>query len=64
MSWNLPPGWADVLSEELRQPYFARLQAFVEHERQHGVVYPASEDVFAALAQTRTVVPLTIPRTP
>jgi uracil-DNA glycosylase len=40
------------LADEVGQPYWARLQAFVEGERQEYAVYPAAEDVLAALALT------------
>jgi uracil-DNA glycosylase len=44
--------WNPVLKAELEQPYWAELQQFVQHERAAGPVYPAAEDVFAALHQT------------
>mgnify|MGYP001105900130 CR=1 FL=1 len=44
--------WNPVLREELAQPYWAELQAFVDAERSRHEVYPPSEQVFAALHQT------------
>lgn len=44
--------WNPVLRGELDQPYWNELQSFVATERATQVVYPASGDVFAALART------------
>ncbi len=44
--------WNPVLRTELEQPYWAELQAFVEDERARHQVYPARDQVFAALHQT------------
>jgi len=53
--------WNPVLRAELEQPYWAPLQRFVADERARAAVYPAAEDVFAALhttsyASTRVVI--------
>ncbi|SCD31240.1 Uracil-DNA glycosylase [Streptomyces sp. LcepLS] len=48
----LPASWSGVLGEELEQPYFAELMAFVAAEREAGPVYPPQEQVFAALDAT------------
>jgi uracil-DNA glycosylase len=48
----IPSGWRDVLDAEVHQPYFQRLQEFVDKERKHRVVYPPGPDVFNALAYT------------
>jgi uracil-DNA glycosylase len=53
--------WNPVLRAELAKPYWQELQAFVAGERGRHPVYPAVEDVFAALhltprAGTRVVI--------
>src|SRR5665213_52006 len=49
---DLPPGWRDVLKDELAKPYFARLQAFLKQERAGHAVYPPESEVYAALRCT------------
>ena len=44
--------WNPILRAELAKPYWAELQQFVAAERGRGAVYPAHEDVFAALHLT------------
>jgi len=44
--------WNPVLREQLAQPYWAELQRFVAEERARGPVYPAPDEVFAALHLT------------
>jgi uracil-DNA glycosylase len=44
--------WNPVLRAQLEQPYWAELQQFVAAERAQGPVYPAHEEVFAALHLT------------
>ena len=44
--------WNPVLRAELAKPYWPELQRFVAEERQRGPVYPAPEEVFAALHLT------------
>jgi uracil-DNA glycosylase len=51
----LPPpktDWNPVLRGEFAKPYWAELQSFVAAERARGQVYPAHDDVFAALHLT------------
>ncbi len=53
--------WNPLLREQLDQPYWAELRAFVEDERRRGPVYPPAADEFAALhltsyASTRVVI--------
>lgn len=52
MTPPIPAGWQAVLSEEVKKPYFARLQAFLEQEREQYTVFPPREDVFNALELT------------
>lgn len=49
---DLPPSWQAVLADELEQPYFAQLAAFVDQERATHTVYPPEQDVFNALKLT------------
>ncbi len=44
--------WNPILRAELDKPYWQELQAFVVAERAGALVFPASEDVFAALHLT------------
>ena len=58
---GLPPDWAEVLADELTQPYWTDLQRFVATEREEHEVDPAPQDVFAAfkatpLAEVRVVI--------
>ncbi len=50
----LEPSWQEVLKEELKQPYMARLAAFVEKEYATAPVpiYPPKELIFNAFTQT------------
>ena len=44
--------WNPLLREQFAQPYWAELQQFVAAERAAGPVYPAPDEVFAALHLT------------
>lgn len=44
--------WNPILRTEFAKPYWAELQQFVVAERQHDVVYPPHDEVFAALHLT------------
>jgi uracil-DNA glycosylase len=44
--------WNPVLRQELSEPYWAPLQRFVAAERARHAVYPAPDEVFAALHLT------------
>lgn len=50
----MPPrtDWNPALRDQLEQPYWAELMAFVEHERAEHTVYPPRDEVFAALHLT------------
>src|SRR5262245_51705619 len=54
MNLNLPPSWRDALSKEFDKPYFRALSKFVDEERRAlpSGIYPAPEQVFAALQFT------------
>jgi len=44
--------WNPLLRGEFDKPYWQRLQQFVKEEREHATVYPAHDEVFAALHHT------------
>ena len=46
---RLPESWRPLLADELTQPYFVRLDAFVAAERAAHTVFPPEEDSFNAL---------------
>jgi uracil-DNA glycosylase len=46
---RLPESWCPILADELTQPYFVRLDAFVAAERAAHTVFPPEKDVFNAL---------------
>lgn len=48
----LPADWLAVLENEFRQPYWAKLQAFLAEERDSTTVFPPEEEVFAAFQST------------
>lgn len=53
MDIQLDETWKMVLRDELREPYVARLLAFVRQERElHPPIYPPQELVFNAFNQT------------
>ncbi len=49
---KLPASWQKHLAAELDKPYFEKLREFLTQERQQGQVFPAEDDVFAALEYT------------
>ncbi len=52
MRVQLPADWRAVLGGELKQPYFKKLQEFVDKERAEHTVYPPEQDVFNAFTFT------------
>lgn len=52
MAQPIPEGWQHILAGEVAKPYYQELQAFVRRERVQHTVYPAEENVYAALALT------------
>jgi len=48
----IPSGWRKVLSVEIKNPYYQKLQKFLEKERQKYNIFPSEQDVFAALKLT------------
>jgi uracil-DNA glycosylase len=49
---NLPESWQHLLIEEFEQPYFQKLEQFVDNERTQNTVFPPEQDVFNALNYT------------
>jgi uracil-DNA glycosylase len=49
---DIPSSWQTMLAGELEQPYFQKLAAFVDAERQQHKVFPPEQDVFNALKTT------------
>lgn len=49
---QLPASWQPILADEVAQPYFQKLTAFVDEERQAHSVFPPDGDVFNALRYT------------
>ena len=52
MKSSLPRSWQLVVGEELKKPYFHKLQDFVAEERAEYTVYPPEDHVFTALRLT------------
>ena len=52
MSDQLPPLWHDLLAHEMSEPYWLKLQNFVDAERQVTNVYPPLGATFRAFALT------------
>jgi uracil-DNA glycosylase len=50
---SIPPDWRSVLAETLADPKMLELEDYVARQRAEYDVYPAAEDVFAALRLTR-----------
>jgi uracil-DNA glycosylase len=48
----MPTDWNPILRGEFEKPYWKELQSFVRDERARHTVYPAHDDVFAALHRT------------
>lgn len=49
----LPNDWHHLLADQLQQPYFAALMAFVAEERAQYQVFPKEQNVFRAFQLTR-----------
>lgn len=49
---KLPASWQEKLSDEFTQPYFQKLQEFLETERAEHQVFPPEADVFNAFQYT------------
>ncbi len=49
---KLPATWRPVLADEIKKPYFLKLEKFLEEERRAHTVYPPEQEVFTALKLT------------
>jgi uracil-DNA glycosylase len=49
---KLPAPWLPALAAEIEKPYYRELAAFLATERATKTIFPAEQDVFAALALT------------
>ena len=52
MRVELPPDWSREIGTEREKPYFEKLSAFVNAERQAHEVFPAEPDMFTAMNTT------------
>lgn len=52
MTPPIPSGWTQVLSDEVKKPYYLALQDFLAKERAKYTIYPPEPDVFNALKLT------------
>lgn len=52
MSLDIPAAWQPFLQDQLEQPYWAALEAFVAAERAQHTVFPPPDRVFTALEAT------------
>jgi uracil-DNA glycosylase len=52
MKPKLPSSWQAVIGGEFDKPYFHKLQAFVDEEREKYTVYPPRDEVYSALKLT------------
>lgn len=52
MKKEIGGSWEPYLQHEFDQPYFQKLEQFVDHERQTKQVFPAEDNVFAAFRLT------------
>jgi uracil-DNA glycosylase len=52
MSHPIPTGWRRVLADEIKKPYYQKLQQFLKKERQRHKIFPPENEVFAALKLT------------
>lgn len=49
---QIPAGWRRVLADEIKKPYYQKLQKFLEKEKQKHTIFPPAKEVFAALKLT------------
>jgi uracil-DNA glycosylase len=47
-----PDSWQPILNDQIDQPYFQKLAAFVAEERQNHTIFPPKGEVFTALELT------------
>jgi len=52
METTLPNDWQEFVGQETKKPYFEKLGAFVDAERQKYTVYPKESEVFSSMEYT------------
>ena len=45
--------WQAILASEFQQPYYQKLQTFVNEEYQSQTIYPKKENIFVARKTTK-----------
>jgi uracil-DNA glycosylase len=48
----LPVSWRRVLADEIKKPYYQKLNKFLEKEKQKYNIFPAEKEIFAAFKLT------------
>ncbi|BBH21175.1 uracil-DNA glycosylase [Paenibacillus baekrokdamisoli] len=61
MTVSFSNDWADILHDEIGQPYFQQLYSYLSDQYKSTTIYPQAEDIFNALhytafAETRVVI--------
>lgn len=49
---SIPSSWQPVLAEEIKKPYFQKLQNFLTEARKTETIFPAESDIFSAFELT------------
>ncbi|MEO5929104.1 MAG: uracil-DNA glycosylase [Candidatus Kapaibacterium sp.] len=49
---GIPASWRKTLAGEMEEPYFKKLEEFVDEQRRESTVFPPEKDVFSALKIT------------
>lgn len=52
MNVDIPRAWHPRIAEEIKKPYFRKLEAFVDEERRTHVVFPPEAEMWTAFALT------------
>jgi len=49
---QIPAGWRRALVDEIKKPYYQKLQKFLDKDRQKHKIFPPEKEIFAALKLT------------
>jgi len=52
MTPPIPASWQPTLTSETEQPYYHKLQQFLDHERREHTIFPPDNQIFTALELT------------
>jgi len=52
MTPPIPTSWQPTLTSETEQPYYHKLQQFLDHERREHTIFPPDNQIFTALELT------------